>query len=62
MVHDRGLGIKFLRSADRLNHGFHLALEIVTLIDHVGHVRECAGFPCVIVNFVEDAEDLIWID
>ncbi len=62
MVHDGGLGVKFLCRAHRLDHGFHLAFQIVTLVDHVCHIGECAGFPGVGVNLVEDAEDLVGID
>src|ERR1700722_1283732 len=62
MVDNGSFGIEFLRRADGLNHGFHLAFEIVALIDHIRHVRESAGFPGVVVNLMEDAEDLIRIN
>jgi hypothetical protein len=44
-----------------VNHGFHLAFEIVTLVNHVGHIGGRAGFPDLVVDLVEDAEDLVRI-
>jgi hypothetical protein len=57
MVHDRCLGVEFLRGAYHVNHGFHLAFEMVTLVNHVGHIGGRAGFPDLVVDLVEDAED-----
>jgi hypothetical protein len=57
MVHDRCLGVEFPRGAYRVNHGFHLAFEIVTLVNHVGHIGGRAGFPDLVVDLVEDAGD-----
>ena len=62
VIHQHRLGEDLLRRAYGLNHGFHLALEIVTLIDHEGHVYPSARLPFVVPDFVEDAEDLVGID
>jgi len=62
VIHQHRLGEDLLRRAYGLDHGFHLALEIVTLIDHEGYVYPSARLPFVVANFVEDAEDLVGID
>src|SRR5579872_543565 len=53
---------KLLSHSDRLNHGFDLAFQIMTLIHHVRDIRTAASLPLEELNFVEDAKDLIRID
>ena len=62
VIHQSGLGEQLLRHGHGLNHGFDLAFEVVTLVDHVGDVGCAAGFPFEEADLVEDAEYLIWID
>jgi len=60
--HQRRARVKLLRRRNRLNHRFNLALQVVTLIDHVGDVRANAPFPFVHLNLVKNAKHLVGID
>ena len=62
MVHQRGLGVKFLCHDDRLDRRLDLGLLVVALVDHVGDLRHLAAVGGKEMDFVEDAEDLVGVD
>src|SRR5450755_4755024 len=52
-IHEGSLGEKLLRHVHGLDHGFNLAFQVVTLIDHVSDVGTPACFPFEKQDFVE---------
>ena len=59
-IHERRLQPQLLGGDDGLHHGFHLAFQVMALVDHERDVgqRIAPGQ----MDFVEDAEDLVGID
>src|SRR5271169_6821743 len=62
VIYNSGFRVQFLCGRHRLNHRLHLALQVVALVNHVGHIRSLARFPLKIKNLVEDPEYLIRVD
>ena len=51
--------IELLRHFYGLNHGFDFALQVMTLINHVGDVSALPGFALEIADLMENTKDLI---
>ena len=54
--------IKFLRSADRLNHRLDFSFQVVALVHHVRDVRSGSLLPLEHVNLMKNTEYLVRID